>query len=280
MTYKAAMAGLPLGGGKSVILGDPRTRKTEALLKAFGRHVDHLGRRYITAEDVGTSVADMDVIKTVTDHVSGVSDGAGNPSPSTAHGVYIGIQAAVRYKLGRRSLSGLTVAIQGVGNVGYYLCGYLAKDGVKLVVCDISQEALDRVAKEFDATVVPPEAIYDVAADVFAPCAMGAVVNDDTIPRLEAPIIAGSANNVLADEAHGFALRERGILYAPDYVINAGGLMDVARTAVGMDIEAAREKLRAIDDTLLQIFARADAEDRPTSEIADAIAEERYGRGR
>ncbi len=194
MTYKAAMAGLPLGGGKSVILGDPRTEKTEALLKAFGRQIDHMNRRYITAEDVGTTVADMDVIKTETNHVTGVSTGAGNPSPSTARGVFVGMKAAARYKLGRPNLSGLTVAVQGVGNVGYHLCGYLAEDGAKLIVTDISEEALARVASEFDATVVAPDTIYDAEADIFAPCAMGAIVNDDTLPRLKCAIVAGSAN--------------------------------------------------------------------------------------
>lgn len=278
MTYKAAMSGLALGGGKSVIIGNPKTDKTEALLKAFGRYVDSLGRRYITAEDVGTTVPDMDVIKTVTDHVSGVSGGAGDPSPSTARGVYYGIQAAVRHKLDQASLKGLTIAVQGVGNVGYHLCRYLSEDGAKLVVTDVSQKALKRASDEFDATIVEPDAIYDVEADVFAPCAMGAVVNDATVDRFRTTIIAGSANNVLEDDTHGFALRKRGILYAPDYVINAGGLIDVARFAVHLHIEAAREKLRQIDDTLHEIFERADKTDRPTSEVADAIAEERYGR--
>ena len=276
MTYKAAIAGLPLGGGKAVIIADSKTQKTEAMMKAFGRHVDHLGRRYITAEDVGSTVADMDAIKTVTDHVVGVTGGAGDPSNSTAHGVFIGIQAAVRHKLDREDLKGLHVAVQGVGHVGWFLCEYLHGAGARLTVTDINQEALQKAETTFGAMVVGTDDIYDVAADVFAPCALGAVVNDSTLPRLKVPIIAGSANNVLDDEQHGIALRHRGILYAPDYVINAGGLIDVARFAVGFGLDEAREKLGRIDDTLMEIFKRADAQDMPTSEVADQLAEELF----
>ena len=276
MTGKAAMAGLDLGGGKAVIIGDARKDKTEALMKAFGRAVDRLNRRYITAEDVGTTVADMDAIGTVTDHVVGVTGGAGDPSNSTAHGVFIGIRAAVRYKLGRDTLDGLHVAVQGVGHVGRFLCEYLHKAGARLTVTDIDRAALRKAERDFGATVVGPDDIFDVDCNLFAPCALGAVVNDETLPRLKCPIVAGSANNVLDEARHGAALRRAGILYAPDYVINAGGLIDVARFAIGYDIEAARAKLHRIDDTLSEIFARADAEDRPTSDVADAIAEERF----
>ena len=276
MTSKAAMAGLDLGGGKAVIIGDARKDKTEALMKAFGRAVDRLNRRYITAEDVGTTVADMDAIRTVTDHVVGVTGGAGDPSNSTAHGVFIGIRAAVRHKLGRETLDGLHAAVQGVGHVGRFLCEYLHEAGVRLTVTDIDRGALEQAERDFGATVVGPEEIYSVDSDLFAPCALGAVVNDRTLPRLKCPIIAGSANNVLDEARHGAALRRAGILYAPDYVINAGGLIDVARFAIGYDIEAARAKLHRIDGTLSEIFARADAEDRPTSDVADAIAEERF----
>ena len=276
MTYKAAMAGLDLGGGKAVIIGDAGTDKTEALMKAFGRAVDRLNRRYITAEDVGTSVADMDAIKTVTDHVVGVTGGAGDPSNSTAHGVYIGILAAVRHKLGRETVGGLHVAVQGVGNVGRFLCDYLHKAGARLSVTDIDRNALRQAEREFGAAVVGPDEIYDLDCDLFAPCALGAVVNDATLPRLKCAIVAGSANNVLDEERHGAALRRAGILYAPDYVINAGGLIDVARFALGFDIEAARARLHRIDDTLTEIFARAEAEDRPTGDVADSIAEERF----
>ena len=274
MTYKAAIAGLPLGGGKAVIIADPKTQKTEAMMKAYGRHVDHLGRRYITAEDVGSTVADMDAIKTVTEHVVGVTGGAGDPSNSTARGVFVGMRAAVRHKLGRDSLDGLQVAVQGIGHVGWFLCEYLHQDGAKLTVTDINQDALKKAEGAFGATVVGLDEIYGVDADVFAPCALGAVVNDATLPRLKMPIVAGSANNVLEDERHGIALRQRGILYAPDYVINAGGLIDVARYAVGFGMDAAREKLERIDDTLMEIFRRADDRDTPTSEIADQLAEE------
>ena len=276
MTYKAAVAGLPLGGGKAVIIADSKTQKTEAMMKAFGRHVDHLGRRYITAEDVGSSVADMDAIKTVTDHVVGVTGGAGDPSNSTAHGVFIGLKAAVRHKLGRDDVDGLHVAVQGIGHVGWYLCEYLHEAGARLTVTDINQDALKKAEATFGATVVAPDDIYDVEADVFAPCALGAVVNDVTLPRLNVPVIAGSANNVLGDERHGIELRRRGILYAPDYVINAGGLIDVARFAVGFGMDEARQKLDRIDDTLLEIFHRADDLDTPTGEIADRLAEERF----
>lgn len=276
MTYKAAVAGLPLGGGKAVIIADPKHQKTEAMMKAFGRHVDFLGRRYITAEDVGSTVADMDAIKTVTDHVVGVTGGAGDPSNSTAHGVFVGIQAAVSYKLQQESVEGLRVAVQGIGNVGWNLCRYLHDAGATLTVTDINQDALRRAEHTFGATVIAPNDVFAAEVDVFAPCALGAVINDRTIAQLRAPIIAGSANNVLEDEHHGAALRARGILYAPDYVINAGGLIDVARFAVGFDIDVAREKLMRIKDTLLEIFRRSDAEDQPTSEVADRLAEERF----
>jgi leucine dehydrogenase len=276
MTYKAAIAGLPLGGGKAVIIADAKTQKTEAMMKAYGRHVDHLGRRYITAEDVGSTVADMDAIKTVTDHVVGITGGAGDPSNSTAHGVYIGLRAAVRHKLGRDDVAGLHVAVQGIGHVGWFLCQYLHDAGARLTVTDINQDALRKAAADFGATVVAPDDIYDVDAEVYAPCALGATVNDKTLPRLKMPIVAGSANNVLDDERHGIELRRRGILYAPDYVINAGGLIDVARFAVGFGMDEATEKLERIDDTLAEIFRRADAQDRPTSEVADQLAEELF----
>jgi leucine dehydrogenase len=280
MTYKAAMANLPLGGGKSVILGDAGRDKTPELMVAFGRQVGWLGRRYITAEDVGTGVADMDAIKTVTDHVVGVTGGAGDPSNSTAHGVFIGIEACVRHVLGRHSAEGLHVAVQGAGHVGRFLCEYLAKAGARLSIADIDQAAVARVADDLGATAVAPDDIYAVDCDVFAPCALGAVINDASIDRLKARIVAGSANNVLDEERHGEALRRRGILYAPDYVINAGGLIDVARFACGFDIDEGRRKLHQIDDTLTEIFVRADSEGRATSDVADAIAEERFGKRR
>jgi len=277
MTYKAAMAGLALGGGKAVIIGDPKKDKSDALFLSFARFIDQLNGRYTTAEDVGTTVADMDLIRTVTLHVSGVSDGAGNPSPSTAHGVFIGLEAAVRHKLGKTGVEGLTVAVQGLGSVGYGLCDYLHQAGASLIVTDINKTAIDRAVEAFGATAVEPDAIYGAEADVFAPCALGAAINDETIPKLRVRVIAGAANNQLAEERHGDVLRELGILYTPDYVINAGGLIDVARFKVDMNIEEARAKLRRIDDTLTEIFQRADRENKATSKVADAIAEERFG---
>ncbi len=279
MTYKAAISGLPLGGGKAVIIGDARADKTPDLMRAFGRFVGHLGGRYITAEDVGTAVADMDAIREVTRHVAGLSGGAGDPSPSTAHGVFIGIEAAIRHRLGAAGVNGLSVAVQGLGHVGYGLCRYLAEAGAKLIVTDIDEAAVRRAVGEFGATAAAPDDIYAAEADVFAPCALGAVIDDDTIPRLKAPIVAGAANNQLAEERHGRVLMERGILYAPDYVINAGGLLDVARFPIGMDIEAARGKLHRIADTLAEAFARSDQEDIPVNLVADRMAEERFRTG-
>jgi leucine dehydrogenase len=192
--------------------------------------------------------------------------------------VFIGVEAAIRHKFGKDSAKGLTVAVQGLGSVGYGLCRYLNEVGAKLIVTDINKAAIERAVKEFGATAMEPDAIYSAEADVFAPCALGAAINDDTIPQLRARVIAGAANNQLAEERHGEVLRELGILYAPDYVINAGGLIDVARFKVAMDIEEARAKLRRIDDTLTEIFQRADRENKATSAVADAIAEERFGR--
>jgi len=276
MTYKAAVANLALGGGKSVIIGDAKTDKSEALMKSFGVAIERLNGRYITAEDVGTTVADMDAIKTVTDHVVGITGGAGDPSNSTAHGVFIGLQAAVRYKLGKETLDGMHVAVQGVGSVGWFLCDYLHKAGARLSVTDIDQQALNKAEQVFGATIVDLDDIYGLDCEVFAPCALGSVVNDKTLPQFKCPVIAGSANNVLDEERHGTALREAGILYAPDYVINAGGLIDVGRFALDFGIDEARTKLHQIDDTLMEIFRRADFDDRPTSDVADTLAEERF----
>ncbi len=277
MTYKSALADLPLGGGKAVIIGDPHEDKSEALFLAMGRFVDGLGGRYITAEDVGVSVEDVDVMARVTKHVAGTdSTGAGDPSPSTAYGVLMGIRAAVAHKLGRNSLDGVRVAIQGVGHVGYHLCRYLAEAGAELTVTDIDHEAIERAATEFHARPVAPEAIYGVDGEVFAPCALGAVINDDTIARLKAPIVAGSANNQLAEPRHGVELMRRGVLYAPDYVINAGGVINISHEGPAYDKRAAVDHVAKIHDTLREIFGRADAAHVPTSEAADRLAEERF----
>ena len=226
MTFKNAAAGLNLGGGKTVIIGDPFKDKNEEMFRALGRFIQGLNGRYITAEDVGTTVADMDLIHEETDYVTGISPtfgSSGNPSPITAYGVYLGMKASANEAFGDDSLFGKTIAVQGLGNVAYTLCEYLHKEGAKLVVTDINQAAIDRVVNRFGATAVAPEAIYDQDVDIFSPCALGSIINDDTIPKLKAKVIAGSANNQLAQSKHGKDLHEMGIVYAPDYVINAGG---------------------------------------------------------
>jgi leucine dehydrogenase len=285
MTYKAAMAGLPQGGGKSVILGDPRRDKTPAMMRAMGRFVDTLGGRYVVAEDSGTSVADIRAMAEVTRHVGGLADEkaaaagrTGDPSPATAYGVFVGIQAAVRFKLGRDDLKGLRVAIQGVGNVGYRLARHLHEAGARLWVTDLHAPAVERCVKEFGATAVGMEDIFAVEADVFAPCALGAVINDRSLPRLKAGIVAGAANNQLAEPRHDGLLALRGILYAPDYVINAGGIIDIWHEEQGYDEHRVREHLERIGATLTGIFERSRREQHPTGEIADRMAEERFGR--
>lgn len=280
MTYKAAVAGLSVGGSKAVIIGDARRDKSEDLMRAFGRFIDSLGGRYITAEDVGTTVDDMDVIATQTQFVRGTSSGSGNPSPMTALGVYMALLAAVEHGMGRTELSGVRVAVQGLGSVGYALCRHLAEAGARLIVTDIDDGAVRRAAQEFGAAPVAPDGIYGVEPDVFAPCALGAVLNDDTIPHLAARIVAGTANNQLAEARHGVELQSRGILYTPDYVANAGGLIDVAHDGPGHDADAVRRMTEEIYDTAKRIFARARTEDAPTSVIADRIAEERIAESR
>jgi len=275
MTYKAAVAGLNLGGGKSVIIGDPRTARREMIFRAHGRFVESLGGRYITAEDVGTSVADMDYANMETDHVTGLSGTSGDPSPVTAFGVFRGIKAAAHAKYGSDDLSGKTVAVQGLGHVGYYLCEHLHDDGAKLIVTDIDQERVKRVVSEFGAEAVAPDAIYGVAADIYAPSALGATVNDDTIPHLKVDIVAGAANNVLAEARHGDELHKRGILYAPDYVINGGGLINVYGELKGWSREQSIRKAGEIYDTLVRLFELASNEGIPTYKAADRIAQQR-----
>src|SRR5881396_3499627 len=242
MTYKAAVAGLNLGGGKSVILGDNRTTRREAVFRAHGRHIESLGGRYITAEDVGTSTQDMEFIRVETQHVTGLLGKSGDPSPVTAYGVYRGIKACAKLRWGSDSLTGKTVAVQGCGHVGYFLCKLLFEEGVKLIVTDIDPQRVKAVVQDFRATAVKPDEIYAQAADIFAPCALGAIVNDDTIPQLKVRIVAGAANNQLAEERHGDALAARDILYAPDYVINGGGLINVNAELHGWSLERARNK--------------------------------------
>ena len=276
MTYKAAVTGLNLGGGKSVIIGDPKKIKTPDLMRAFGRIIERLNGSYITAEDVGTTVQDMDYIRESTAHVRGKSTGTGNPSPVTAYGTFMGLKAAVKHKLGTDDLTGLRVAVQGVGNVGYYLCKDLHEAGAKLVVTDINEDAVKRVVTEFGATAVGLGDIYTQDVDVYAPCALGATVNEVTLDLLKAKIIAGAANNQLAEAKHGQSVKDLGILYAPDYVINAGGLINVYNETPDYDPVVVNEQVEGIYDTLLEIFQRADKDNKPTSVIADTMAEERF----
>ena len=280
MSYKNALAGLPFGGGKAVIIGDSRKAKTPELLEAFGRLVDSLDGRYITAEDVGTTLADMASVARATRYVAGLgaAPGAagGDPGPKTALGVYLGIRAAVRFRLGRADLSGVTVAVQGVGGVGYHLCGLLAAEGARLCVADVRPAAVQRACDEFRARAVSVDEVLALEADVLAPCALGAVLNAQSIPRLRARIIAGAANNQLAQDQDGTALQSAGILYAPDYVINAGGIISVAREYQGGATEAqVIADIQGIPLRLTEIFERARRENRTTNAIADQMARER-----
>jgi leucine dehydrogenase len=275
MTYKNAVAGLHLGGGKSVIIGDNRTPNREAIFRAHGRLVESLGGRYITAEDVGTSTADMDFVNLETDHVAGLAGKSGDPSPVTAHGVFRAIQASVCERWGSDDLDGKTVAIQGCGSVGRYLAGELHAAGANLIVTDIDPERAKRVADETGATVVAPDAIYGVKADIFAPCAMGGIINDETIPQLKVEIVAGGANNQLLEQRHGDALEQRGIMYTPDYVANAGGVINVYSEVAGWDSARSLKKADEIYDTVLGVFAIAKAENIHSYEAADRLAERR-----
>ena len=281
MTYKSAAAGLNLGGGKAVIIGDPRTMRTETLFRAFGRFVEGLGGRYITAEDSGTNVRCMEWVRMETEWVTGISralGGSGDPSPVTARGTFAGMLACAKERWGVESLARRHVTVQGVGAVGYHLVAHVVKDGGRVTVCDISDENLKRVTKDFRVEVVAPEAIFDVEADVFAPCALGGVINDDTLGRLKVEVVAGSANNVLEDEdAHGAALHEQGILYAPDYVINAGGLINVANELEGYNQERAFKQAEGIYDILVGVFEIAQEQGVPTREAADNLARKRIG---
>ncbi len=278
MTYKNAAAGLNFGGGKTVIIGDPRTDKSEEMFRALGRFVQGLNGRYITAEDVGTTVEDMDTIYQETDYVVGVSEGfgsSGNPSPATAYGIYQGMKAAVKEYFGDDSLAGKTVAIQGIGNVAYNLCKYLYKEGASLIVTDINRDAVKRAVEEFGAKAVDPDDIYQVECDVFSPCALGAVLNDETIPQLKAKVIAGSANNQLKENRHGDMLHEKGIVYAPDYVINAGGVINVADELHGYNRERAFKKIEQIYDNIQRVFEISKRDNIPSYLAADRMAEER-----
>jgi leucine dehydrogenase len=282
MTYKAAAAGLSLGGGKAVILGDPKTDKSEALFRSFGRFVDSLGGLYITAEDVGTDMEDMELILSETRWVTGVSPshgGGGDPSPVTAYGVLQGMKAAAKWQWGDPSLAGKRVAVQGLGSVGSHLAGYLIEEGATVFGCDLDGEAT-RAAAAAGVEIVEPERILGLEVDIVAPCAMGAILNDETIPRLRCKVIAGASNNQLhRAEDHSRRLHERGILYAPDFVINAGGLINVYNELTGeYNQERALRMTRSIFLNLTRVFEIAQRDGIPTAEAADRVAEERIGR--
>lgn len=275
MSYKAAAAGLNLGGGKTVLIGDADTVKSEAYWRAFGRYVQSLNGRYITAEDVNTTTEDMDYVSMETEYVTGLNNTSGDPSPLTAWGTYWGIKASCMEKYGDNSLKGKKVAVQGVGHVGYYLCKYIFEEGGELFVTDIKQERIDRCVDEFNATYVKPDDFYSVDCDIYAPCALGATINDKTLPQLKCDIIAGAANNVLKDTKHGKKLKEMDILYAPDYVINAGGLINVYLELVGYDEKKAYRDAQKIYDRLLEVYNIAKEQDIPTYKAADKMAERR-----
>lgn len=278
MTYKASAAGLNLGGGKAVIIGDPKTQKSEGLFRAFGQYVNSLNGKYITAEDVGTSVNDMEHVYMETQWVTGIPKdfgGSGDPSPYTAHGVLMGIKAAAHEKFGTDSLKGMRVAVQGLGNVGSNLVKYLTEEGAKVIVSDIDQTRVKYHHDVYKVDVVSPDQILGIECDIQAPCALGAIVNDKTIGEFKCKVIAGGANNQLAEARHGDQLRELGILYAPDYVVNAGGLMNVFVELEGYSPERAFEKTRKVYDNVKKVIEIAKRDNIGTHTAADRVAEER-----
>ena len=276
MTYKNSISGLNLGGGKAVIIGDSRSMKSEALFRRFGKFVESLAGNYITAEDVGISPSDMQWVNMETNYVAGLPGKSGDPSPVTAYGVYMGMKACAKVQFGSDSLAGKTIAVQGVGHVGEYLVKHLSAEQAKVIITDIHEETLLRVSKQYNTKVVAPDEIYDVPMDIYAPCAMGATINDDTLQRLSCSIIAGAANNQLFDEKkHGLEVMKRGIIYAPDYTINAGGVINCFTELEGLSSEWAHVKAGEIYTTILNIIQRSKEENLPSYQIANQIAEER-----
>lgn len=275
MTYKSALAGLPFGGGKSVIIGDPREDKTDDLMRAMGDFVHSQGGRYVAAEDSGTGVADIRVMAERTLYVSGMDDNefGGDPSPSTAYGVFLAICTAVRHRLGETSVEGLRVALQGLGHVGFYLAKFLVEGGAHVIATDVNEQNLRRAVGELGVKPVAPEDIISQEVDVFAPCAMGAVLNERNIARLRAGIVAGAANNQLATARDGANLRDRGILYCPDFLINAGGIIDVHHQRMGSPEGEKRAHIRRIGDNLQQVLVCADETNRQADVIAEELAE-------
>ena len=280
MTFKAAITGLNLGGGKAVIIGDAKSQKTESFLRRFGKFVNSLHGKYITAEDVNMKTADMEYIRMETPHVTGLPEsmgGGGDPSPVTAFGVYMGMKAAARKAFGHDSLTGRRIAVQGIGQVGLHLVEYLVKEKAEVYISDLNDEKVRRIAREFRVNGVDQDAIYDVDSDIYAPCALGATVNDETIARLKCSIVAGAANNQLKDELrHGYMLVDRGITFAPDFLINAGGLINVYHEFLGnYDRKRALEQAEKIYDTCLHILEFADREKISSQEAATRLAEKR-----
>lgn len=279
MTYKSAISGLNLGGGKAVIIGDSKLDKTPELITRFGQFVNSLSGKYITAEDVGTTTPDMDLIRDVTPYVTGISEergGSGNPSPVTAYGVYMGMKAAAMHQFGSASLDGKRVLVQGTGHVGETLIDYLTKEGAIVQISDINQARMEEVGAKYGAKIFMGDDIYSADVDIYAPCALGATVNDETIERLKAKVIAGAANNQLANEnIHGKMLQERGILYAPDFLINAGGIINVYAEIAGYDKVEAMKRTENIYNTTLEIFHFAEANGVTTQQAAMSIAQKR-----
>jgi leucine dehydrogenase len=278
MTYKAAVAGLNLGGGKAVIWGDPQKDKSEALFRAFGRFVNSLNGRYITAEDVGIDVNDMEWVLKETEYVTGVHQvhgGSGDPSPFTAFGTLQGLMATLNAKFGNEDVGKYSYAVQGVGHVGMEFVRLLREQGAKVFVTDINKESVQRAVDEYGAEAVELDQIYDVEADVYSPCALGGTVNANTLPRLKAKIICGAANNVLANDEIGDEVERRGILYAPDYAVNAGGLMNVSLEIDGYNRERAMRMMRTIYHNLSKIYTISKRDKIPTYKAADRMAEER-----
>lgn len=284
MTFKAAITGLSLGGGKAVIIGDASTEKNEALMRKFGEYVNDLGGKYITAEDVGMSASDMEFVKKETDFVTGIPvemGGGGDPSPVTAFGVYMGVKASAKYKWGSDSLTDKKVLVQGVGHVGENLVKHLSEEGAEVLINDINLDNLNRVSERYGAAIIEGSLIYDLDVDIYCPCALGATINDITIDQFKCEIIAGAANNQLKDEnKHASMLNEKGILYAPDFLINAGGLINVYSELNGYDREKAIAQTRKIYDTTLEIFAKANSENITTHQAALRLAKERIAQAK
>ena len=276
MTYKSALAGLPFGGGKSVIIGNPHTHKTRPLMEAMGEFVNSQSGRYIAAEDSGTGVADIRVMSERTPWVSGMDDNeyGGDPSPSTALGVYLGIRTAVRHRLGNADVQGLSIAIQGLGHVGYYLARHLVADGARVYGADVNGANLERAIQELGITPVSAEQILGLEVDVVAPCAMGAVWNEQSIPGWRAGIVCGAANNQLATESDGSRLQDRGVLYCPDFLVNAGGIIDVHHQRIGSSETTKRAHIERIETTLSEVLKRSDLQQQQAHVIAEELARE------